>query len=97
MSKERREHERFPLKVNVTLDLGDSEKTRLLTRDLSVGGVFLECSGALAQVLEPGQRVYVSIETDDGGEVQILPADVVRITANGVALQFDRMAMESAA
>ena len=97
MSDERREYERFPLQVKVTLDLGDSEKTSLQTRDLSVGGVLLDCPTALARAIKKGQRVYMSITSEDGLEAETMPADVVRTTENGIALRFDRVAMESAA
>lgn len=95
---DRRTYERFPTRVNVTLCLKKGEHIQVATRDLSAGGVFLECAPALIPSLALKDKVQVTIHYEDTGETETIYADVVRLAQEGIGLRFDRdKAIQSAA
>jgi c-di-GMP-binding flagellar brake protein YcgR len=95
---DRRTHERYPARVNVTLRPAKGESMRVASRDLSAGGLFLECTPALTQSLALNDKVQVTIHYEDTGEAETIHADVVRLDQEGIGLRFDRnKAIQSAA
>ena len=89
-NEDRRTHERYPVRVNVTLHTGTGESIHVASRDFSAGGVFLECSPALACALTVNDKVLVVIHYEDTGATETIHANVVRLEEGGVGLRFDR-------
>lgn len=87
---DRRTHERMPVKMDVTLHLGTGNRIRLSSRDLSAGGLFLECSLAQVDTLTRNDKVKITVHYDDTDESETVFADVVRLETGGVGLRFDR-------
>ena len=87
---DRRGYERFPTRVNVTLCLKKGENVQVATRDLSAGGIFLECAPALIPSLALYDKVQVTLHYEDTGETETIYADVVRLVQEGIGLRFDR-------
>lgn len=89
-TEDRRIHERYPARMNITLHPGKGEGVRVASRDFSAGGVFLECPPALTLSLALNDKVQVTIHYEDTGDTETIHADVVRLDQNGVGLRFDR-------
>ncbi len=89
--KERRAHERCEVRIRVFLQLTEEEEALLYTRDFSSSGAFLECSPLLVRALKEQMPVrlswYQNRHSADGYEV--IPAHVVRVGDDGIAVQFD--------
>jgi hypothetical protein len=87
MTENRRRHERYPLFVEV--ELVDPQLGRFVvnSKDLSESGLFLRVPADKRPAI--GRAVRVRIHGDVGGEEPpIVPARVVRITAEGIGLEF---------
>jgi hypothetical protein len=87
VGKERRRAERREIEVDATLTYEGFPPLQVRTRDLSTTGLFLRCgSGPLPPL---GSEVYVEITPfDDRIEPLVVQAKVVRVTGDGIALQF---------
>jgi hypothetical protein len=90
--KEHRQHERFPIEVEVEVVLPKkllfSEKRRMRTRDMSQGGLFLETDGRPSPPVGAELRVRV-INDDPGAEpMPVVRARVVRVNKDGMAVSF---------
>ncbi len=89
MSKERRRHVRIevPMPVLVTHHaLGTNE---LVTVDICDNGVFLKADADQCPPI--GEEITLQIKgglLGDGGEPPLVPARVVRITENGMGVEF---------
>lgn len=83
-----RKHPRLPLPMKVEVSVEGQGAVITKTRDMSDGGVFLETHADL--VLQAGTQLTIKvIETMQGGEASEIPATVVRVAADGVAVRFD--------
>ena len=86
--EDRRKHARMPTGVHVEVTWPGHNTFRARTRDLSHGGVFLEKD---TEELPPlGAEIYVLAEGEplDGGKRHKVKAKVVRVTEEGVGIQF---------
>lgn len=83
--QENRQHPRkaarFPVAIRIE---GTSNVATGVTRDLSIGGMFVDTSVAVAF----GTKVVVSIDMPAGGGAVLLPAVVRWVAPDGVGLQF---------
>lgn len=87
MTENRRRHERYPLSVEVEITDPGLGRFVVTSKDLSESGVFLRVPADKRPAL--GLVVHVRIHGDVGGEEPpIVPARVVRVTADGVGLAF---------
>lgn len=84
-----RKHARLPLPMKVEVSVEGQEVAVVTkTRDMSDGGVFLEHNESLS--LQAGTKLTIKvIESMSGGEASQIPATVVRVTDDGVAVNFD--------
>lgn len=81
---EKRQHPRKPLRLSVQVTGGPLAGSKL-ARDISLGGMFLET----AEEMTPGQEIQLSIPfTNQDRQIKI-NGKVVRITGDGVGVQFD--------
>ncbi|MBE9515995.1 MAG: PilZ domain-containing protein [Proteobacteria bacterium] len=87
----RREFERVPLTIEAKLEIDSSECLETVSRDFSAGGAFL-CLGGGDAIGKPvvGDRgqLTVSINTEFGEERDTAEIEVVRVTADGIAVRF---------
>ena len=85
--RERRRAERREIEVDATLTFEGLPPIKVKTQDLSTTGVLLHCG---SQPVPPlGSEVYVEITPfDDHVEPLIMQAKVVRISGDGIALEF---------
>lgn len=81
---EKRLYPRKPLHLSVKMTAGQIDGTRL-ARDISLGGIFLETEEKMA----PGQEVQLSIPFTNQNRRIKLNGKVVRLTEDGVGVQFD--------
>lgn len=82
--KNQREHPRAPLKVGVECIL-DGKTTAGITRDISAGGIFIECQGQF----EPGTIVEVKFTLPgEGDPIQAMAWVVWEKTGEGFGAQF---------
>ncbi len=83
-----RKHSRLPLPMTVEVCVEDQAPVISKTRDMSDGGVFLEGNENL--ILQMGMKLTIRVvENMQGEEPPAIPATVVRVTDDGVAVQFD--------
>lgn len=83
----KRRHERYPLTVEVELVDPATGKSVVQTKDLSDGGLFLRLGAKPWPSI--GAVVTVRVrETGDGAAPPLLRARVVRVTAEGIGLEF---------
>lgn len=83
-----RKHARLPLPMKVEVSVEDQGAFEMKTRDMSDGGVFLEKNENL--ILQIGSKLSIKvIETMQGDEATSIPATVVRVMDDGVAVKFD--------
>lgn len=83
-----RKHQRLPLPMKVEVCVEGQCAVATKTRDMSDGGVFLEHNENL--LLQAGTKLTIKvIESMSGGEANQIPATVVRVTEDGVAVKFD--------
>jgi hypothetical protein len=83
----KRRHERFPLTVEVELVDSATGKSVVQTKDLSDGGLFLRLGAKPWPSIGSVVTVRVN-ETGDGAAPPLLRARVVRVTAEGIGLEF---------
>lgn len=78
---------RAALTLDVTLYNGDAGPVRTHSRDISLGGMFIE---AVPETLSLNDRVTLVFNLSGGGEIshQRLPASVVRIAPGGAGLMY---------
>lgn len=86
-SIERRDNRRIPMSLETSLHYSSVLLLNCSTRDLSLDGVFVETRG---EVLPESAIVEVGIVVHNNGEVRRtrLPAQVMRIADDGIALKF---------
>ena len=83
-----RKHPRLPLPMKVEVSAEDQEPVIMKTRDMSDGGVFLEENKNM--VLLTGTKLTIKVlEAMQGEAPSEIPATVVRVADDGVAVQFD--------
>ncbi len=85
MSKERRDYERYDLSTKAQIRL-DHEIIEGEVKNLSISGAFVTSD----QVMELNADVEVSIDNPLTHPLNNLEAKVVRVTDNGVGLQFKK-------
>jgi hypothetical protein len=83
---DRRRHERFGIPLAVTLTTSDGTEITGVSRDVSLGGVFIPCHGAPA----PGTDCRLELALGVGpARVAIrVQGRVARVDADGVAVQY---------
>ena len=88
--REQRRHERYPIIVEVEVTLPGlfwKQRRRFHTRDMSDGGVFLEADGKVLP--PPGTAITVQVVSSADGETNpVVPARVVRVLSDGMAVTF---------
>ena len=83
-----RKHPRLPLPMTVEVSIDKQGAAMTKTRDMSDGGVFLEKTDELD--FEMGTKLTIKVvENMQGDEASQIPATVVRVTDDGVAVSFD--------
>ncbi|ABW66693.1 type IV pilus assembly PilZ [Desulfosudis oleivorans Hxd3] len=81
---DKRQHPRKPLRLNVSVTRGEVSGTSM-ARDISLGGLFLETIEEMA----PGQVLQLSIPfTNQDRQIKV-KGKVVRMTEDGVGVEFD--------
>ena len=88
MSIEQRKHPRLAVPMQVELTYENGDIAVLTTRDISDGGVFLEKLDGNLPALDSHVKLKVKA-TLAGEEPQTLDATVVRVSHDGVGIQFD--------
>lgn len=84
---DKRRHERYPVTVEVELVDPAIGKSIVQTKDLSDGGLFLRLGAKPWPSI--GAVVTVRVrQTGDGAPPPLLRARVVRVTAEGIGLEF---------
>jgi c-di-GMP-binding flagellar brake protein YcgR len=84
----KRQFPRLPLPMTVEVTVAEQGTVQMKTRDMSDGGVFLENNENI--ILLMGVKLTIKvIENMQGEEAAEIPATVVRVTNDGVAVQFD--------
>lgn len=89
--RDKRIHERYPIEVEVEVTIPKlfREQRRVMrTRDMSHGGLFLESDGKALPPLGAELKVRVLREAGDGEALPVVRARVVRVTAEGIAIEF---------
>jgi len=84
----KRKHARLPLPMKVEVSVEGQGIVMTNTRDMSDGGVFLEKNDNLIFQVGTKLRIRV-IENMQGDEPNEIPATVVRVIDEGVAVKFD--------
>lgn len=83
----KRRHERYPVTVEVELVDSTTGKSIVQTKDLSDGGLFLRLGAKPWPSI--GAVVTVRLnESADGATPPLVRARVVRVTAEGIGLEF---------
>lgn len=83
-----RKHPRLPLPMSVEVSIEGQGSATMKTRDMSDGGVFLEHTESL--VFKAGAAITIKvIENMTGDEANAIPATVVRVADDGIAVRFD--------
>ncbi|MGH9494928.1 MAG: response regulator [Candidatus Sulfotelmatobacter sp.] len=86
IEQERRRFRRIKVSCGVTVESGGTQ-LRGTTLDMSIGGMFIQLSGALP----PGSRVQVAIQVNSGPPL-CLPARVVRVSGDDcMGMQFENV------
>jgi len=83
-----RKHPRLPLPMTVEVSIDKQGIAMTKTRDMSDGGVFLEKTDELD--FEMGTKLTIKVvENMQGEQANEIPATVVRVAEDGVAVMFD--------
>ncbi len=85
----KRHHPRKAFRLCVRMSHGEASK-QYNARDISLGGIFVETSEKLA----PGQKVKISLPFANQDRRIKMNGKVVRITNDGVGIQFDIFAID---
>lgn len=88
---DKRQHERYPIEVEVEVivpKLLRDQRRRMQTRDMSHGGLFIASDGRPLPPLGAELRLRVIREDGDGEPMPVVRARVVRLTAEGMAVEF---------
>ena len=84
---EKRKHRRSLLRLDVELVYPDGERCVAKSRDLSIGGIYIEATNAQARVVGmPVTVIFLSIPFENG--FYSIKAKVQRLTEDGVILIF---------
>ena len=89
--RDKRQHERYPIEVEVEVvipKLFRDQHRRMQTRDMSHGGLFIANDGKTLPPLGAELRLRVIREGGDGEPMPVVRARVVRLTAEGMAVEF---------
>ncbi len=89
--EERRSSERITVRARFTLNLPGYGDVDLWSRNMSLGGVYLECAPAIAQSAVLYTKVQLTVHYGPG-EVDNIVAEIVQISPDGIGLRFDREA-----
>jgi len=85
--KNRRMHERTPVVINVVLEIPGYDPVKLVSMDISSGGIYLENNSELdtSSFIKAGTkgRVIISQQTPDGFEEMTATIEIVRVTEKG--------------
>lgn len=94
MQTDRRETPRIQLERDVVINASKSEPQFCAIRDISPEGVFVETGG---RPLSRTAKVQIAISLPAGESQRLyhLPAKVMRVTDDGMALQFDELGVDS--
>lgn len=87
---DKRQHERYPFEVEVEVivpKLFWGQRRVMRTRDMSHGGLFIESDGRPLPPLGAELRVRV-LQGGEGQEMPVVRARVVRVTPDGMAVEF---------
>ena len=92
MSRERRGHERFPIGLEATLETADGRELNLRLGDVSAGGAYLEKTDPATPLPPAGSPVRFTIRyrSERGVEIESECARVVRVTDDGIGIEFQR-------
>lgn len=89
--RDQRQHERYPIEVEVEVTIPKwlrAERRRMQTRDMSHGGLFIAHDGRPMPPVGAELRVQVIREGGDGEPMPVVRARVVRLTPEGMAVEF---------
>lgn len=89
--RDKREHERYPIEVEVEVvipKLFRDQRRRMYTRDMSHGGLFIAGDGKPMPPAGAELRLRVIRAGGDGEPLPVVRARVVRLTADGMAVEF---------
>jgi len=88
--EDKRQYQRLPVAMTVEVMLPAGGKQVLRTRDISEGGVFLECEDEL-QALGVGTELYLTVTLSlEGDAPPTVKARVVRATDEGIGVRFEK-------
>lgn len=87
-SPEQRKHPRIGISVTVELEPPETKRLTLATRDISDGGVFLECLPAQQLPIGTVVRLRTSDTLANDEPAPLVRAKVVRTTEDGMGLCF---------
>ena len=83
---EKRKHRRSSIQLDIELVYPDGGSSRVKTRDLSIGGLFVEAIGN--QPPKVGTLLTVNFSAPHQSGTYSLKARVQRLTLNGIAMTF---------
>lgn len=86
-----RSSERITVRARFTLTIGVHRDVEVWSRNMSLGGVYLECPPAIAQDLILNSTVQLTVHYAPG-DVDTVTAKVLRVSPDGIGLCFDREA-----
>jgi hypothetical protein len=88
-TENRRSSERITVRARFTLNIGASGDVELWSRNMSLGGVYLECLPAASQGLALYSKVQLTVHYGPGDADNIV-AEIVHLSPDGIGLRFDR-------
>lgn len=84
-----RTSERITVRARFTLNIGVHREVEVWSRNMSLGGVYLECPPEIAQDLVLNSKIQLTVHYGPG-DFDTVSARIIRLSPDGVGLCFDR-------